>query len=258
MSGNEDEHLNMSDSLAFEYVSGTLPVNERKKVKERLLQDEHLQKEVHFWEEQLMAMQNVNDYKAPLDTTWAAIESRLDFAKPHADEKSSRENNTSRWGFSFWKLTSGILALGWLVTIAFVFSDYRVDTNKQINANYVAVLTDTAGEAKLTAHASQDGKQLWLKWDESKPVEPGKSIQLWAQSRRDGQTRSLYVFDGSIDGGSKQTMMLSEANMRLIRDADFLILTEEDAGGSAIDEPSSTLIAKGICVRLDNKSLIDS
>lgn len=258
MSGNEDEFLNMSDSLAFEYVSGTLPIDERKKVKERLPQDENLQKEVHFWEEQLMAMQNLNEHIAPLDSTWAAIESRLDFAKPHTNEKASSESNELPWYFSFWKLTSGVLALGWLVTIAFVFNGYGVGTNEHINANYVAVLTNAAGEAKLTAHASQDGKQLWLKWDENKPVEPGKSIQLWAQSRRDGQTRSLYVFDASLDGGANQTMTLSEANMRLIRDADFLILTEEDAGGSAIDEPSNTLIAKGICVRLDDKSVIDS
>ena len=258
MSGNEDELLHMSDGLAFEYVSGTLPANERKKVKERLPQDEHLQKAVHFWEEQLMTMQNSNNQLAPLDSTWAAIESRLDFTNPHAEEKSSRAKNESRWQFPFWKFTSGILALGWLVTIAFVFNGHNVGTNENINANYVAVLTNASGEAKLTAHASQDGKQLWLKWDENKPVESGKSIQLWAQSRRDGQTRSLYVFDASLDGGANQTMTLSEANMRLIRDADFLILTEEDAGGSAIDEPSNTLIAKGICVRLDDKSVIDS
>lgn len=257
MSGNEDESLNMSDGLAFEYVSGTLPIDERNKVKARLQQDEHLQKEVHFWEEQLMTMQHTNEHIAPLDSTWAAIESRLDFATPNTSGKAAR-SSASRWHFSFWKLTSGMLALGWLVTIAFVFNGYGVSTNENINANYVAVLTNAAGEAKLTAHASQDGKQLWLKWDANNAVEPGKSIQLWAQSRRDGQTRSLYVFDASSGDESSQTMMLSEANMRLIRDADFLILTEEDIGGSAIDEPSNTLIAKGICVRLDNKSVIDS
>ena len=258
MSGNENEFFHIDDGLAFEYVSGTLPANERTKVKERLPQDDFLQKEVHFWEGQLMTMQNLNEQLAPIDSTWAAIESRLEFAKPHANAESSHAQNRSLWNFTVWKLTSGILALGWLVTIAFVFNGHNVGINENINANYVAVLTDASGEAKLTAHASQDGKQLWLKWDENKAIASGKSVQLWAQSRRDGQTRSLYVFDASTDGSANQTMTLSEANMRLIRDADFLILTEEDAGGSAIDEPSSTLIAKGICVRLDNNGVIDS
>lgn len=256
MSGNEDEHLEMKDGLAFEYVSGTLPADQRKVVEANLLENEALQNEVRFWEGQLMSIQNTNNNLPPIDSTWGDIESRINGSQSKAEILQTSGNNF--WSLPFWKLSTSTFAFGWVLTLAVMFTQQgNLGLPKAVNANYVAVLTDESGAAKLTAHASQDGKKLWLKWD-YKVANSEQSVQLWAQSRRDGQIRSLFVFESTNLANDSRTMDLNEANMRLIRDADFLILTKEDAGGSPIDEPSDALIAKGICVRLEDKGIIES
>ena len=65
-------------------------------------------------------------------------------------------------------------------------------------------------------------------------------------SKRDGQIRPLGVFAQT----AVEQQALSVPNWRLIKDAESLLLTEEDIGGSPIDEPSDIVIAKGVCVLL--------
>jgi len=86
---------------------------------------------------------------------------------------------------------------------------------------------------------------LWLRW-EDELVKDASSVQLWAQSRRDGQIRPLHVFDQN----NINQVALDETALRLVQDSEFLILTLEEEGGSSIDEPSDIVLAKGVCVRL--------
>ena len=73
-----------------------------------------------------------------------------------------------------------------------------------------------------------------------------QDYQLWAVSRSDGETRSIAV----IASKDMTLLELSEAQWRLIKDSESLMLTIEEEGGSAIDEPSDELVARGLCVRL--------
>jgi len=43
---------------------------------------------------------------------------------------------------------------------------------------------------------------------------------------------------------------LTEAQWRLIKDSDSLIVTIEEQGGSPIGEPSDIIVSRGLCVRL--------
>jgi anti-sigma-K factor RskA len=43
---------------------------------------------------------------------------------------------------------------------------------------------------------------------------------------------------------------LTVPQWRLIKDSSHLLLTEEDIGGSPLDEPSEMVVAKGVCVLL--------
>ena len=247
MSGIEDGSDKMKANLAFEYVAGTLRGDDRNHFEQQLKVSESLQKDVFFWEEQLMAIQNTQSELEPFESTWAAIDARVN---PSAQVQKAEPF----WRVPFWRFSTALLAFSWLVALTFVFvQDVNLRPNKMLNANYVAVLIDESGAPKLTAHTSQDGKKLWLKWDDA-TLKSDKSLQLWAQSRRDKQVRPIYIFEQANLSQFKQELSLNEANLRLIRDAEFLILTEEDAGGSPIDEPSDLLVAKGICVRLDVKS----
>ena len=112
------------------------------------------------------------------------------------------------------------------------------------NVDYVAVLTGADGDSALTTLGEAESRTLRLQWDAAQRADD-ESLQLWAVSRRDGETRSLAVFDEEID-----EIVLDEAHWRLIVDAHSLVLTREESGGSPIDEPSSEVIGRGICVRL--------
>lgn len=233
MSGIEDREREL-EGEAFEYVAGTLSPDERRAFELRLANDEALAAEVQFWEAQLMSMHATNKEREPLPGSWDAIEKRI--------QPRSAERTAPSW---WWKFSALGFAMVWVLTLAiFIGTDNRQTITTQPNSDYVAVLTSENGDALLTALTSSDGEQLWLKWEGA--IEKGDgSLQLWAQSRRDGQVRPLLVFDEQ-----QQSLQLDEATYRLIRDSSHLLLTLEEEGGSAIDEPSEQLVAKGVCVRL--------
>lgn len=240
MSGNEpvDSHLN-HDVLAFEYVTGVLRGEERK-VFERLLQNnDTLADQVRFWEEQLMQLSDETDVRKPDADVWKNIQASLNAATASSEPVPANKLIWPRW--FMWATPS--IALMVLALSFFLFSPLQNPAGP--NADYVAVLTDSQGAARLTVLTATSGKQLWLKW-EALPIAPDKNVQLWAISKSDKQIRPLGVFTQT----NISQLELTTANWRLIKDAESLLLTEEEVGGSPIDEPSEVVLAKGVCVLL--------
>ncbi|RYY76856.1 MAG: hypothetical protein EOO52_05005 [Gammaproteobacteria bacterium] len=239
MSRNESVDSGMNhDVLAFEYVTGVMRGHERQ-VFERLLKtNDGLADQVRFWEEQLMQLSNEHDQREPAAEVWQAIQKKLN---------SNQDSIYSEQKLSFWSRWSIWLAPGLalliLVSALFLFvPQYNVSGP---NADYVAVLTDAKGAPRLTVLTATKGTALWLKWNDLK-IPADKNLQLWAVSKSDGQIRPLGVFSQT----DIEQQPLSVPNWRLIKDSESLLLTEEDIGGSAIDEPSDMVIAKGVCVLL--------
>lgn len=235
MSGSEAVTPPVDDKLlAFEYVTGVLRGAERDAFLQRLQVSETLQTEVAFWEEQLIGMSE-QELRKPDPEVWYSIEARL--------QQHGRSPVISSRRFAW--LWPSVSACASLLLGVCVWLLLMRDPLMQPNADYVAVLTDTKGEPQLTVLTATGGEHLWLKW-EAVAIPADKNLQLWAISKRDGQTRPLGVFAqaGSIE------LPLTEANWRLIKDASHLILTEEDVGGSPLDEPSEIVLAKGACVLL--------
>lgn len=240
MSGNEsvDSHLN-HDVLAFEYVTGVLRGEERR-VFERLLQNnDTLADQVRFWEEQLMQLSDETDVRKPDADVWKNIQASLNAPAMHHEPERASKFIGSRW--FMWAMPS----IAFMVLAFSVLMFSPLNSSSGPNADYVAVLTDPQGAARLTVLTATSGKQLWLKWD-SLTIAPDKNVQLWAISKSDKQTRPLGVFTQT----EIAQMELTTANWRLIKDAESLLLTEEEVGGSPIDEPSEVVLAKGICVLL--------
>jgi anti-sigma-K factor RskA len=240
MSRNEsvDSHLN-HDVLAFEYVTGVLRGEERRMF-ERLLQtNDTLADQVRFWEEQLMQLSDENEVRKPDADVWKNIQANLNAPAAHREPELASKFMWPRW--FMWAMPS-------LAVMVLAFSFFLVTPLKNSsgpNADYVAVLTDPQGAARLTVLTATSGKQLWLKWDSLK-IAPDKNVQLWAVSKSDKQIRPLGVFMQT----DIAQLELTTANWRLIKDAESLLLTEEEVGGSPIDEPSEVILAKGVCVLL--------
>ena len=234
---DHSEPLEQEQAQALEYVAGTLRGEERSEFEQRLKNTEKLQDLVNFWEEQLFYLHETKDVLEPAPESWQKI---ADAINPSSPSTPVYAKSTLRgwlpWGFS--------LAFSALLVFAVSLYNFKGSSIAQPPADYVAVLTDNKGGARLTALSSGSSKTMWLQWGDV-VVKKGQSIQLWAISRTDGQTRSIVVLD---EVGGKQ-LPLSEVNWRLITDSESLILTEEEKGGSPLDEPSDTILAKGVCVR---------
>lgn len=236
MSRNEDVDYR---ALAFEFVSGTLRGVEREGVKLELQHNNQLQLEVAFWEEYLTPLQPEEQLSVP-PTTWNEIIGKVKTLEQTHGTHGENHNTSLLDRIKFWLVPS--FASMAIILFLFVFSLEK--QHIEVIPDYIAVLTNHEGEAVLTALTHSGNKKLTFKWEDSGFPSDG-SLQLWAKSKRDGQIRPVAVFDEN----KIENLSLSIANWRLITDSASLILTEEESGGSAIDEPSDIIIAKGICVR---------
>ncbi len=237
MSGSKTTHSSLADGdLAFDYVSGVLRGAERRHFEQLLTTDESLQARTRFWEEQLMHLTDQQEGITPDPKVWVGIEARVQKQRGISTEPAKRR---FAW---LWPGVSAFASLMLAVCIWLLVARAPLD---HPNADYVAVLTDPAGTPQLTVLTATGGEQLWLKWENIK-IADDKNLQLWAISKRDGQIRPLGVFAQT----DSVKLPLNTVNWRLIKDASHLILTEEDIGGSPLDEPSDHILAKGACVLL--------
>jgi anti-sigma-K factor RskA len=222
------------DAMAFEYVIGVMRGNERKEFAASLQDNASLRAQVRFWEEQLINLSDDVSEHNPHLKTWPGIQQRIQ--RSLTPEPTPR----SRWTtWLAWAAPSLISAI--LVSCLFLF----LPQHKQSNAEYVAVLTDIKGEPLLTALIETSNNVIWLKW-EKMTISENKNLQLWAISKSDGQTRPIQVFAQTNTG----QLTLPKGSLNLVKDAASLVLTEEEVGGSPLDEPSDIILAKGPCILL--------
>lgn len=244
-----DSHISR-EGQAFEYVSGTLDAAERAAYERELENSAEERALVKFWQEQLLTLDIHTPALAPADDTWNRIAAAtgIEEGNVESEGKVAAGLKHTSTGFSTW-FAWATTAIATLV-IAFLLTNPLDHINDGApNTDYIAVLTDSEGKAVLTALTTQSDSTMWLKWEALPQAEEWQaeenSLQLWAVSKRDGQIRSLAVFNDSPG----RTLALDETAFRLVTDSSFLLLTREEIGGSAIDEPSEDLIAKGVCVR---------
>ena len=231
------------EGIAFEYVAGTLSADERVAYERRLENASEERERVAFWQSKLSELDLSAGTLQPEEDTWQAIAAAT---SPRSEPATSSSKTTLNVGWLKWAAPSFAMML-----LAVVLLGKPLFTSLEApNTDYIAVLTNSEGGAVLTALTTKNTKQsegkMWLQWEASEP-EDDHSYQLWAISKRDGQVRSLAVFDDT----TQPELALSEATFRLVSDSSFLLLTQEEPGGSAIDEPSDALIAKGVCVRFN-------
>jgi len=235
---------NDQDALALEYVLGTLRGEEREAFAKQLRSDDSLMQTVRYWEETLIPAPETVPALAPKPNTFKNIQAAI-----NQQSHSSAEERSTHWWEKLlpWKIISSAAFAMLLVVSSLLLTSNLQQGNlgAHLNTDYVAVLVGEGDTPVLTALTASDGSTLWLKWEDWE-IPEDHSLQLWAKSRRDGQIRPLLVFG---DSELKQ-VALDEATLRLIQDSSHLIITQEEVGGSPLDEPSEKIIAKGVCIRL--------
>ncbi len=232
--------LDDKQALAFEYVMGTLTGEEREAVIALMQSDQEIADAIFYWESAMMPAVESMPELEPKPNTFKNIKAEIE---NRHNPRSTQQKQESFWEkLLSWKMTTAVAFSMLLVVSGFLVKNV---TQQGVPADYVAVLVNAADEPVLTALTSSEGSKLWLKWEDWQTPK-GHSLQLWSKSRRDGEIRPLLVFEGN----EQQVVNLDEATLRLIKDSSHLIITQEERGGSPIDEPSDQVVAKGVCIRL--------
>lgn len=211
------------DRLAFSYVTGDLSGLKRTIFERIITANSHAREKTAYWEEQLSPLNTETKPIAPSPAVWRSINDQL-----------SKEKRPFSW-FS-WPVTVGAFASVMVITLILNV----LAPNKTLPWDYVAVMSSPEKQLYLVAKSRQSDLTLELDW---RAPPPSGTIELWAVSKTDGQTRSIGVL------GEHQQILLSSDNWRLIKDAHELIATLEEDGGSSTGEPSEYWIARGLCAR---------
>ncbi|NQZ86166.1 MAG: anti-sigma factor [Colwellia sp.] len=258
------QQTNVVDHLASQFVLGTLTPLVWQRVVSLCKDNEALENRINFWQEKLVSIDQKTVEVPPHDNSWAIIAQalKIDTEAKHEtikvsqlpNEKQSLFSKVTDWwsdnifsssNFSVpaYRLSAAfsvvVLVLATLIVNPFAHAPEQL--------SYVAVLTDQQGSAHLVASTYGDSQKLVVHVINIPDIDTEQSLELWVVSKTDAQARSLGVIP---QGKSLIEQQLTQAQWRLIKDSESLIVTMEEAGGSPIGEPSEVIISRGLCVRL--------
>jgi len=260
------QQINVVEHLASQYVLGTLTSRVQKRV--AALRPTHDQR-IHFWQEKLVHLDEQTPELPTREATWDNILSAIEETPaPQHVTASTTENvtkaSTEKHSNQTGKKAKGFIPslLAWFTTpstgrfasafsIAAVFTlalYFMAPVSQKADAlSYVAVLTQTDGDAHIVASTYGESKKLIINVVDSPELTPDQTHELWVISKTDNEARSLGVIPKNK---TLITQQLTQAQWRLIKDSDSLIITVEEAGGSPIGEPGEMVVSRGLCVRL--------
>jgi anti-sigma-K factor RskA len=258
------QQTNVVDHLASQFVLGTLTPLVRLRVISLCKHNEALENRINFWQEKLVVIDHKTAKLPPHDDSWSVITQALGMeadvnletikVDPLQNVKQSFLSKVTNWWsdnifsspvFSVpsYRL-SAAFSLVVLVMATLIVNPF---SNSAEQLSYVAVLTDQKGSAHLVASTYGDSKKLVVNVINIPDIDIEQSLELWVVSKTDAQARSLGVIP---QGKSLIEQQLTQAQWRLIKDSESLIVTMEEAGGSPIGEPSEMIVSRGLCVRL--------
>lgn len=229
------------DHLASHYVLGNLPSRVRRRVETLRCdtENEGLNARIQFWENNMSPLNEKVTSLEPRANTWKNIKAELNFPKPEEHKRPWYGLFTPK--FYQWATACSLI----LVALLSVFTLTQPEPVGSLS--YVAVLADDNQQPQVVAATYGESQILLLDIVQLPKVKLGETLELWVTSKTDFQTRSLGEVPLNVASFSRK---LSNAEWRLIKDSDSLLLSVEEAGGSPIGEPMGAIVSKGVCVRL--------
>jgi anti-sigma-K factor RskA len=229
------------DSLAGEYVLGTLAAEERAEVARRMLADHELAAAVTAWQRRLAPFADSAAELAPSAGLLAAIEARLDApaaATPRAPAMAAAEVTALRRRVSFWRgTTAGAAALAACLAVAVVAAPYWLAPSQ--GGHFVGMVSRDGGlPAMIVEVDTAEGTVSVRSVTAAAPS--GRSLELWyvAEGRA-----PLSV--GLIERAGATLRFPTGGLPGFIPASATFAVTEEPQGGAPEGKPTGPVIFSG-------------
>ena len=232
-------HPALADTLAAEYVAGTLRGGARRRFETLLPGHPSLRTAVAQWQALLMPLTSAVQPTAPPANVWASIEARL------WPSTAAAKTAAEPWwrGLTFWRAASGF------ATVAAVgFALLLVNPQPQPAPVLIVLQATEAGatpgvvSSSFVASVSSDGQSLVTRPIQPVALAPGKALELWAVPPN-GAPRSLGLIsanDSTVLKRDKLPQTLLDASRTAA-----LAVSVEPPGGSPTGAPTGPVVFAG-------------
>ncbi len=217
------------DSLAAEYVLGTLDTIERANVAARRSRDPALDTAIAAWERRLQPLNGLTaEVEAP-SGIWPAIEARID-----RDDSAGPNSNVIdlERGLARWRkvaIAASAMAASLIVVIG--LREFQSPSRPQ---NYVAVFQKDDASPAFLLSIDLNSRQLTIR-PVAAEAPPGKTYQLWiATAQQGGRPQSLGLIDQQ---GYTTRAALASYEPTVVQAATFGV-SLEPSGGSPTGQPT--------------------
>jgi len=243
MSEKQDKIPEMDvQTLAGEYVLGTLSAQQRAEVQERLLHDAALRKAIDGWRSRLLTLTEMAEPPMPSPRLWQRIERNLGglpFAtKAGKSPRKKRRANT--WdNAGLWRMLAG---LGMAVSVILTTQLLGQVPTPPASA-YLSVLSTPDGNHPGWVVQASNLRGIELVPVDTSDVPPGKVLQFWTQADDwEGPISLGLVAPGQMLKVPTDRLPPLQSNQRFE-------LSLEKAGGSPTNKPSGPIQFVGRAVK---------
>ncbi|MFP3515420.1 anti-sigma factor [Pseudomonas sp. SIMBA_077] len=237
----EDDSRDKVQALASEYVLGTLSVEQRVDVQDRLGHDAELQAAVDAWEQRLLPLTELAEPKTPTALLWQRIERSVKNLEPRASEALISAQPIAWWNLlSLWR---GLAGAGLVATL--VLGSMLLTHTAQVSpTSYVVVLVAPQNQAPGWVIQASNSREIQLMPLGVAHVPTGKTLEFWTKA--DGWQSPVSL--GLVKPG--QTLSVPLDKLPPLEPNQLFELTLENPNGSPTGKPTGPIQFIGRAVKV--------
>ncbi len=215
------DHPDIVDSLAAEYVLGTLRGPARRRFEKWRDSSPLVAARCRFWEDHLMSLAKGLRPIRPPAHVWQRIRLRLDFARNEPRRRAAR----------VWAIAASVLLVAGLAALLYWRS---VEPGR---LSEVATLTTAAGAQAWEVDVYRESGRMILRVGRTPQIPTDRDFELWALPTG-GKPVSLGIMP--VSGSARRT--LTVAQRQALANSTQIAVTVEQLGGSPTGQPTTTPI----------------
>lgn len=232
---NIKHNKRLQHKLAAEYVLGTLRGGARRRFRDWLKNDPHLQQIVREWEQHLMPMMEFSRKQKPETHVWKNIEQQLKLRV--AQSKNTLFDFLD--SLNFWRGISLVASSALILLTMFILKPTDTTITPDL---YVATLSDELSRPIAVISSDVIHHQILVRFIEKPTLATDKSLELWSISK-EGKIRSLGLVSDMVEKDVLRITLPKDVNSGTPQ---LLAISLEPKGGSGNPEkPSGPILFKG-------------